>query len=184
MRIAIIGGIGSGKSETLRAARELGIACLSADEINAGLLEKAEYIQKLAELFPDAVKDGIADKATLAAEVFSDADKRRRLNELAHPEILKRIESDDSDPLVVEMPLIVESGAADYFDEIVLVSAPLRKRLKRLKDRNVSFSRAIRVIKAQVAERELKKLATRIILNDGSLSELKEAAKQLFGILL
>ena len=72
MNIALIGGIGSGKSEVLKVAREMGIAALSADEINAGLLKSPEYIEKIAAAFPGCVVCGVVDKARLASEVFSD----------------------------------------------------------------------------------------------------------------
>ncbi|MBD5092165.1 MAG: dephospho-CoA kinase, partial [Clostridiales bacterium] len=76
MRIAIVGGIGSGKSEVLKVARDMGLACLSADEINAELLKTPEYIAEIATAFPAAVKDGGIDKAALAKIVFSDDSAR------------------------------------------------------------------------------------------------------------
>ena len=62
MRVAIIGGIGAGKSEVLKIAKSKGFACLSADEINANLLLSPSYIAKIAAAFPSVVKDGAVDK--------------------------------------------------------------------------------------------------------------------------
>lgn len=73
MRIAVIGGIGSGKSEAIKAAAELGIHTLSADEINSKLLCDADYIREIAAGFPQAVKDGAVDRRLLADIVFSDS---------------------------------------------------------------------------------------------------------------
>ena len=72
MNIAIIGGVGSGKTEVLKVAREMGITALSADEINAELLRNPQYVEKVASIFPDCVVCGVVDKARLAAAVFSD----------------------------------------------------------------------------------------------------------------
>ena len=128
MKVAVIGGIGTGKSEVLKVAREMGIACLSADEINAELLRDPQYVAKLSERFPECVVCGVVDKPRLSALVFSDKESRLALNAIAHPEIKKRIEGNAADPLVVELPLVYESGMRDAFDEIVLVTAPRRVR--------------------------------------------------------
>lgn len=65
MRIAVIGGIGSGKSEVMKIAKERGFFCLSADEINDELLKTPSYIQKIATLFPSVVSNGVVDKGAL-----------------------------------------------------------------------------------------------------------------------
>ena len=72
MKVAVTGGIGAGKSEFMRAVKELGIRTYSADEINAELLRDKRYIEKLSAAFPLAVKDGKVDKVALREEVFSD----------------------------------------------------------------------------------------------------------------
>ena len=168
MKVAVIGGIGTGKSEVLKVAREMGLACLSADEINAELLSDPEYVAKLAERFP---------------EVFSDRKSRLALNAIAHPEIAKRIAACDADPLVVELPLMLESGIADTFDEVILVTAPRRLRLERLQKRGVSLPRAKAVMRVQLPVFMLRRVATRTILNTGSLDELRASARDLLRLL-
>lgn len=180
MKIAIIGGIGSGKSEALRAARELGLPTLSADEINAELLENAEYISQIALIFPSAVEDGKIDRAKLAATVFSDDGARARLNALAHPRILECVKEDKRDPLIVEMPLLAECGAEALFDEIVLIYTPLEKRIERLAGRGMNSVQAEMRIKAQASESELKAIATRVIDNSSGLEDLRKNAIELF----
>jgi dephospho-CoA kinase len=182
MKIAVIGGIGSGKSEVLKVAREMGVECFSADEINEELLHDASYVNKLKEEFPFAVKCGTVDKSALAAEVFSNVEKRKRLNSIAHPEIMKRLmlKTEGLETFVVELPLMLESGASDYFDETVLVSSPVLIRLKHLNGRGMPTSRALKIMGVQPKERKLKKIATRIIKNDGTLEGLKTSAKAVF----
>lgn len=182
MNIAIIGGIGSGKSEVLKVAREMGITSLSADEINAELLKNPQYVAKLEDKFPECVVCGVVDKPRLASEVFSDKSKLAVLNGIAHPEIAKKVSECDANPLVVELPLVLESGMAGMFDEIILVTAPRRERIKRLEGRGVAPARAKAVIRVQVPLYKLRRIATRTVDNTGSIEELREAARNILRI--
>ena len=184
MKIAIIGGIGSGKSEVLKVARNLGLACLSADEINAELLNSPEYIAEIEKAFPIAVCKGSVNRAALARIVFSDDKARKKLNEIAHPRILARIRDEKSSPLVVEMPLFLESGAKALFDETVFVYTPMRLRLERLEKRGLSREEARMRIAAQVGEEELRAVATHIIENSSDIVKLRKTAEVTFRELL
>lgn len=183
MRIAIIGTMGSGKSEALKTAAKMGIATLSADEINRELLADPNYVALLAREFPSAVKDGEADRAELARIVFSDAGARARLNALAHPRILARIESDKRDPLAVEMPLYVESGAARLFDKTLYVDCSPHIRFARLIHRGMSAEDIEARLAAQNAER-ISAVADVVVCNDGSLEELHEKTQKALKYLL
>ena len=184
MRIAVIGGIGSGKSEVMKIAKERGFFCLSADEINAELLKTPSYIQKIATLFPSVVSNGVVDKGALAKIVFSDRGERKKLNALAHPEIMRVISECKESPLVVELPLFIEGGD-EAFDEIVYVRAPLFKRISRLKKgRGMSAKQAVSRILSQVPSAVLRAKATIVIDNSRSLSALKERAYKTFNRIL
>ena len=180
MRIAVIGGIGSGKSEVMKIAKERGFFCLSADEINAELLKTPTYIQKLATLFPSVVSNGVVDKGALAKIVFSDRGERKKLNALAHPEIMRVISECKESPLVVELPLFIEGGD-EAFDEIVYVRAPLFKRISRLKKgRGMSVKQAVSRIRSQVPSAVLRAKATIIVDNSTSFAVLKRNANEVF----
>lgn len=184
MRIAVIGGIGSGKSEVMKIAKERGFFCLSADEINAELLKTPSYIQKIATLFPSVVSNGVVDKGALAKIVFSDRGERKKLNALAHPEIMRVISECKESPLVVELPLFIEGGD-EAFDEIVYVRAPLFKRISRLKKgRGMSVKQAVSRIRAQVPSAVLRAKATIVIDNSRSLSALQARANETFNQIL
>lgn len=184
MRIAIIGGIGSGKSEVLKIAKERGFFCLSADEINAELLKTPSYIQKIATAFPSAVRDGVVDKKTLASIVFSDERERKKLNLIAHPEIMRAIAEHTENPLAIELPLFIEGGD-EAFDEIVYVRTPLLTRIARLKKgRGMSVKQAVERIRAQVPSSILRAKSTQIIDNKGSLDKLKRNANKIFDEIL
>lgn len=183
MRIAIIGGIGSGKSEVMKIAKEAGFECVSADEINAELLRTPSYIAKIALQFPAVVKDGAVDKKTLASIVFADEGKRQILNSIAHPEIMAKIRAFDAPHVAVELPLYIEGGERD-FDEVVLVKTPMCLRIKRLEKRGLAKKDAIARKKSQPSDRTLKKYATRVLHNGGSIEKLKKRALRTFDDIL
>lgn len=179
MKVAVTGGIGAGKSEFMRAVKELGIRTYSADEINAELLRDKRYIEKLSAAFPLAVKDGKVDKAALREKVFSDEKKRKTLNALAHPEIRRKIEEITGDA-VVEVPLLFESGMTDLFDKVIVVTAGEDVRINRIvSTRNISKDLAKNIIKNQATDDERIKRADYVAINDGTRKDLYEQAKNI-----
>lgn len=179
MKVAVTGGIGAGKSEFMRAVKELGIRTYSADEINAELLCDKGYIEKLSEAFPLAVKDGKVDKSVLREEVFSDEKKRKTLNALAHPEIRRKIEEITGDA-VIEVPLLFESGMTDLFDRVIVVTAGEDVRINRIvSTRNISKDLAKNIIKNQTTDDERLKRADYVAINDGTRKDLYEQAKNI-----
>lgn len=179
MKVAVTGGIGAGKSEFMRAVKELGIRTYSADEINAELLRDKGYIEKLSEAFPLAVKDGKVDKSVLREEVFSNEKKRKTLNALAHPEIRRKIEEITGDA-VVEVPLLFESGMTDLFDRVIVVTAGEDVRINRIvSTRNISKDLAKNIIKNQATDDERIKRADYVAINDGTRKDLYEQAKNI-----
>lgn len=179
MKVAVTGGIGAGKSEFMRAVKELGIRTYSADEINAELLRDKGYIEKLSASFPFAVKDGKVDKSVLREEVFSDEKKRKTLNALAHPEIRRKIEEITGDA-VIEVPLLFESGMTDLFDRVIVVTAGEDVRINRIvSTRNISKDLAKNIIKNQTTDDERLKRADYVAINDGTRKDLYEQAKNI-----
>ena len=181
MKVAIIGGIGSGKSAVLSRFKELGYTTLSADEINAQMLKDPEYQAKLEELFPGVVVNGVVNKKELSQRVFNNPYELAKLNHLAHPEICKRMREETADPVIIEVPLIFESNTQDMFDEIILVTAKKKIRLERLEGRGVEKKRAKLIMWNQVSDRKLRKIATKEIDNSFGLDELSQAVDKVIG---
>lgn len=176
MRIAVTGGIGVGKSEVMKVIKRLGYVTVSADEINARLLDSPDYIRKIAQEFTPAVEDGKIDRATLREIVFNDEEERKKLNALAHPVIRAEIENVKGTWIFVEIPLLRESGMNDMFDKVICVTAPKRVRIKRIMERSgLTGEMAEKIIDAQLSDDERKKDADFIIENDGALSDLYTA---------
>ena len=177
MKIAVIGGIGCGKSEVMLAFERAGYLTLSADKINAQLWDDEAYIDTLKANFPEAVVDDTITRASLGSVVFANPEKLQQLNNLAHPLIIDRIKEADGDNVAVELPLAIESGILDTFDKVIMVDTKKRIRLKRLEGRGLTRKRAREIMSVQVPIRKLKKRANIIITNNGTMDELSAKAE-------
>lgn len=132
-KIAITGGIGSGKSAVCRILKERGYPVFSCDEINRTLLSEKSYLDGLCALFPACVKDGKLNKAALSALVFSDKEALKTLNAYAHPRISERLRRDmegAEKTCFAEVPLLFESGMTKRFDGAIVV---LRNKEERIR---------------------------------------------------
>lgn len=177
MLIAVTGGIGSGKSEVSQILKSRGATVLDADKINAELLTRSEYIEKIRKLFPTAVINGKVDKKKLGEIVFHDESARKQLNALAHPLILKEIDrraKSCGGLIVVEIPLLTEVNDESAFDRIIAVTAPVSVRVARITERDgVSDEYARAVIRSQASDEAYCRIATDVIQNFGSVSDLE-----------
>ena len=179
MKVAISGGIGSGKSAVTRILRELGAKVVVADEVNASLLTEKDYIEKIKNRFPAVVHNNVINKKELAAIIYRDEGERRALMEIAHPIIFRRMLSLYPDEALVfyEIPLLSESPIR--FDRIWYVDAPLSDRVKRISIRDeVDREYAERIISLQVGEDRFLSIADAVINNHGDLDALKECVKR------
>jgi dephospho-CoA kinase len=144
IRVALTGGIGTGKSTTLGLFERLGVPTLSADAVVHQLLRRDGAAYALvAKRFPDAKKpEGICRK-TLGQNVFSDAEALRTLEAILHPlvqkaeqEFLHHAHIGGHALAVVEIPLLFETGGQKRFDVVVVTSASAFLKWKRVKDRD------------------------------------------------
>ncbi|MFA6434184.1 MAG: dephospho-CoA kinase [Elusimicrobiales bacterium] len=176
--VGLTGTIASGKSAALARFGELGAFCVSTDELAKEVLTLRVCYNKILRKFGSGVflKDGSLDRTKLAKEVFSDKSKRKRLESILHPEILKRalalIKKSDEKMIIVEVPLLFEAGLEKVFALTVCVDAPYSRRLERAKARGWTAGEFRRRSAAQLAAGEKAARADIVIGNDGSLREL------------
>lgn len=178
MRIAVTGGIGAGKSEVMRIIASMGYETVSADEVNAELLQNPAYIRKIASLFPTAVRDNAVDRNILREIVFSDDGERKKLNAVAHPLIINEILKISDCDVFVEMPLLTRD-IQSIFDKIIVVNAPEKLRIERIISRSrgeIGREMAEKIIASQPDFKELSANAHFNIENNGDIVRLKDEA--------
>jgi dephospho-CoA kinase len=175
--VAITGGIGAGKSETLRAFARHGAAVISSDDIVHDLLRTdTEVKSAIVARWPGVVgSDGEIDRERIADVVFSDPAELTWLERLLHPRVVstylrwRRDLGRLADPpavCVTEVPLLYEVGGDSRFDAVVFITASPDVRVSRLvrpvQDREQRF----------IPDEEKMRHADFAYVNDGTLEEL------------
>lgn len=183
--VGLTGGIGSGKSTVARMFQNLGVPVYFADnEAKRIMRESAEVKKKLLLTFgAETFDQDSLNTAYLAKIVFNDKDKLDRLNAIVHPAVeadFRNWVSKQSVGLVVqENPLIFEKKKQDRFDKIILVIAPLEKKMERLKLRDRATQNEIEDrMKNQMKDEEKVSSADFVIVNN----ELKDTEKEVFRV--
>ena len=139
-KVAITGGIGSGKSLAAAYVAKMGYPVFSCDEINKTLLLDADYVKKIAQLFPGCVLDGKIDKSSLKNKVFSNPAELEKLNKIAHKTIMERLFSamkqSKSELVFAEVPLLFEGNYEKSFDEIIVITRNIEDRIAAVQKRD------------------------------------------------
>ncbi|MFQ5709455.1 MAG: dephospho-CoA kinase, partial [bacterium] len=181
----VTGGIGCGKTVVCNFLKEQGIPILEADPLAKELTNRLPEIRHdlTAEFGTDIYsKNGRLNREKLSAIVFSDASARERVNQIIHPHVLRwieqeaqRLQREERQSLVgVEAALIFESNMDAILDAVVVVSAPLEKRIQWIQERNqLTREEILKRIESQMPSGEKVKRADYVVENDGSLSDLK-----------
>ncbi len=173
MKIAITGTIGSGKTVVSDYLRSRGYDVFDCDKVNAQLLEENRKGYKaVKKLFPECFEGNILNKKKLAKEVFSDPEKKQKLEDVMHPLILKELKKRKDDPLFAEVPLLFEAGWDVYFDRNLLIVTDEKLLKDRMEERGFSVKQYQERLKTQMPVEEKIKRADKIIYNNGSLNDL------------
>lgn len=181
VRIALTGGIGSGKSTALLMFAARGAAVRDSDEIVHGLIDRGDVRARIAEkLGISQLPPGEEGRGRIAEVVFVDDSQLMRLEEIIFPLVAGEIErwlateEVASVPMaVVELPMLFEAGMADMFDQVVLVTAPAELRKTRHEGR-VGLADFERRAARQLPEDEKRARSAFIYDNTGSPEELDE----------
>jgi dephospho-CoA kinase len=184
---ALTGGIGAGKSLVANYFFSLGAEIIDADQLARQAIQQgSEGFNQVVQAFGDEIlKDGDIDRKALGAIVFSNPEKRQKLESIIHPIVQQgladaRAELADDQILIYEIPLLVETKAASKFDAVITVEAPLEARIERLKNRGLEISEIEKRIASQVTAEERKAAANYVIENDGNEEELLRKVETLW----
>jgi dephospho-CoA kinase len=181
-RVGLTGGIGSGKSTVSRLLADKGAVVIDSDVLAREVVAPGTPgLAAVVEAFGTEVltPDGHLDRPALGRIVFADPRARSRLEEITHPLVRARareIEAAASDGSVVvhDVPLLVETGQQDKFDAVVVVDADVETQLRRLAEtRGMAAGEAQSRIGAQASREQRRAVADYVIVNDGSLDDLR-----------
>lgn len=146
-KIALTGGIGTGKTYLSKHFVQMGIPVFYADDEAKKLYGQPSFIERLRQLFGDeyVCADGQVDLRLLAQTVFGDAEKLAQLNSLIHPVVMQLFEQwaeqQTSSTVMMESAIVFEGNLTSYFDKIIVADAPLELRISRIMNRNPELSR-------------------------------------------
>jgi dephospho-CoA kinase len=192
LKIAITGGAGSGKTTVARMFKELGAEVLDADEVAREVVAVGEPAwQDLRRLYGDDYfnPDGSLNRSKLAGRVFADPEARRRLDGVIHPRVAAALQARMAalagrrvQLVLVDVPLLFETGREAAFDRVIVVTAPQDQRLRRLRERDGRGEEEIRgILAAQWPLDDKAARADYVVDNGGGLSDTREQVTNIWG---
>jgi dephospho-CoA kinase len=184
-RVALTGGIASGKSTVAGFFAALGVPVIDMDAVAREVVEPGTpLLAAIFERFGPGIRrpDGSLDRAALRAIVFADPAARRDLEALTHPAIREAGEAHAAAAagpyVMMAIPLLAETGGRGRFDRVLVVDCAESAQLARLQSRDGSSPEQARAILAAQATRAQRlAIADDVIANDGSLDDLRRQAE-------
>lgn len=190
-RVGLTGGIASGKSVVARELAALGAAVVDHDVLAREVVAPGTTgLAAVVAEFGDGVVTplGELDRAELGAVVFADRTARERLNAIVHPLVRDAAHDREAEAVadgcrvvVHDIPLLVETGQAGHFDELVVVDAPPELRVQRLVDtRGMTEEQAWARLAAQADDEARVEAADVVLDGSGSVPALQEQVRALW----
>ena len=181
LRVALTGGIATGKTYVAARLREAGVAVVDADVLAREVVAPGTAgLAAIVKRFGEGIltSEGTLDRARLGEVVFQDAAARKDLEAIVHPAVRQRIEEfferlPAGTPFAVaDIPLLYETGRAKEFDKVIVAAAPPETQIVRVMSRDhVSRQQAERRLAAQLPIASKVQKADFVIHTDGPHAE-------------
>jgi dephospho-CoA kinase len=177
--LGLLGGVASGKSTVAALLARRGFLHLDADALARQAVERPEVRQALAARFGSDLYDGEGnlDRALLARRAFADPSATAKLNAIVHPWVRDRLveglDSAAQRPVVLDVPLLLESPLAERVDTWLLVEAPEDAREARAAQRGWSPGERARREARQADLVAKRRRADRVLENSGTIEDLE-----------
>lgn len=181
--VGLTGGIGSGKSEAARLFAELGVPIVDVDKISHEITAAGHpVLQKIAQEFGTEYfqANGELNRAALREKIFSDSQAKKSLEAILHPaiynQVLDELAKNKAAPYqIIDIPLLFESDRyLKLINRSLVIDAPPSLQIARTKQRSgLSETGVQKIIDAQIPRETRNQRADDVILNDGSIEDLK-----------
>ena len=189
VRVALTGGIATGKSTVLRRMRAAGLATIDADVLARQVIAPGApaYAAVVARFGPEVIDDtGAVDRRALAAVVFADPSARRELEAIVHPAVYEAIAGwfaalpADTPLAIADIPLLFETGREGDFDAVVVVACPREEQVRRVIARDsVTRDEAEARIAAQWPIERKVAAADHVIRTTGTVADTERQVDEL-----
>ena len=177
--VGLTGGIGSGKSLAAQFFSQLGALVIDADQLARSVIERGtDGFDEVLLRFGDTVlKDGDIDRVALGQIIFENPQAKVDLEAIIHPRIRTEFEDavaslNPGQIMVYEIPLLVETNAADRFDFVITVESDAELRKQRLRARGMFHSDIEKRMASQARQEQRRAVADCVLINDGSEDDL------------
>lgn len=185
IKVAVTGGIGSGKTTVCEVFKQLGIPVFSADEAAKQLMHTDKnIISGIKKLLGNEsyLANGLLDRAQVAQKIFNNPSLLKQMNALVHPavrEVFQKWASQQMAPYVIqEAAILFENHQETSFDSIIAVTAPMEVKLKRVMERDqVDRQQVIDRMKNQLPDEYKTEKSHFVIVNDGDTLLLPQIIK-------
>ena len=189
-----MGGIGSGKSTASGILSKLGCGVIDADVISHEMLEKSEVAALLKAAFGENIfdSDGKIDKSALAGKAFETVENATKLNSIIHPLVMQRIEEliadcnerDDIKAIVLDVPLLAETGWQRRCDKLIFIACDRQKRVERAENPENFEKILLKRENFQISLDKKAEIAHYIVENNSDFSEFATQIENVFSRLI
>jgi dephospho-CoA kinase len=185
--VALTGGIGAGKSTVAQYFAELGAFVIDADQLARMVIERGTdgFAEVLLRFGDEIILNGDVDRKKLGEIVFADSQARKDLEAIIHPRVQALFaeavnDLDGDEILIYEIPLLVETNAAEKFDYVITVESDIELRKARLLKKGLYISQIEKRIAAQATQSAREAIADTVILNDSDEDSLLRQVENLW----
>jgi len=183
--IGLTGSIAMGKSTTARLFAEEGVPVHDSDATVHKLYE-GEAVPAIEAAFPGVTRDGKIDRVALGQRVVGDAPALQRLEQIVHPlvreagtKFLKEAEARGVPVVVLDIPLLFETGGEARVDATVVVSAPHEMQRARVLERGVSLERLEALLGRQMPDAEKRRRADFVVDSGQGIEHARDQVRQI-----
>jgi dephospho-CoA kinase len=184
--LALTGSIGMGKSTVAAMFAEAGIPIFDADAVVRELQGPGGRLVPLIEArFPGTTRDGAVDREALSAAVLSDRDELAALEAIVHPAVHHErtrfiVGHGDAPALLFDIPLLFETGGAEAFDKVIVVSArPELQRERVLMRPGMTEQKFQQILGRQLPDAEKRARADFVVDTSGSMDETRAQVRNI-----